>query len=129
VRFTASVAGTVTGIRYFRGPTDTGAHQGSLWSGTGALLASGTFAASSTSGWQDLSFATPVAVQAGVEYRASYYTTTGSYAVDLNSLSEEVTNPPLSTVAEGGAYSYSTGFPDTLASHNYWADVRFVPTP
>ena len=128
VRFTASVAGHVTGIRYYRGPTDTGAHPGSLWSATGSLLATGTFAASTTSGWQDLTFATPVAVQAGVEYRASYYTNARAYAVNLNSLATPVTNGSLVTVANGGAYSYSTGFPNKVAGHNYWADVRFVPT-
>ncbi len=129
VRFTTSSAGTVTGIRYYRGPTDTGAHQGSLWSGTGVLLASGTLAPSTTAGWQDLYFTTPVAVQAGVEYRASYYATAGSYAIDLNGLAASVTSGSLATVANGGAYSYSTGFPDRTVSHNYWVDVHFVPTP
>lgn len=129
VRFTASTTGTITGIRYFRGPTDTGAHQGSLWSATGAVLATGTFDPSTTSGWQDLSFATPVPIQAGVEYRASYYATSGSYAIDISGLAASVTNGSLSTIANGGAYSYSTGFPDQVAGHNYWVDVRFLPSP
>ena len=129
VRFMASTTGTITGIRYYRGPTDTGAHQGALWSPTGAVLATGTFAPATASGWQDLYFATPVAIQAGVEYRASYYANSGSYAIDLNGLAASVANGSLSTVATGGAYSYSTGFPDRVASHNYWVDVHFVPTP
>ncbi|TFD79442.1 DUF4082 domain-containing protein [Cryobacterium fucosi] len=129
VRFMASTTGTITGIRYFRGPTDTGAHQGTLWSATGAVLATGTFASATASGWQDLSFATPVPIQAGVEYRASYYATSGTYAIDLSGLAASVTNGSLSTIANGGAYSYSTGFPAQVVGHNYWVDVRFVPTP
>ena len=127
VRFTTSSAGTVTGIRYYRGPKDTGAHQGSFWSGSGVLLASGTLAPSTTVGWQDVYFTTPISVQAGVEYRASYYATAGFYAIDLNGLAASVTSGSLTTVANGGAYSYSTGFPDRTASHNYWIDVHFVP--
>jgi hypothetical protein len=129
VRFTSTVAGNVTGVRFYKGPTDTGVHTASLWSSTGSLLATGTLPSESASGWQELTFATPVPIQAGVEYRASYYTTSGVYAVDPNALTNAVTNGALSTIANGGVYSYSNGFPDQVVSHNYWADVDFAASP
>src|SRR5206468_3944553 len=39
VKFTADVAGTITGIRFYKATANTGAHVGNLWSGTGQLLA------------------------------------------------------------------------------------------
>ncbi len=129
VRFTSSSAGQVTGVRFYKGAGDSGAHTASLWSATGTLLATANFTAESASGWQDVYFATPVTIQAGVEYRASYHTTWSAYAVDPGALSNPVANGPLSTLANGGAYSYSTGFPDQAVSHNYWVDIHFVASP
>jgi hypothetical protein len=97
-----------------------------LWSANGTLLATAPFTAESASGWQDVYFATPVAIQAGTEYRASYYTTGSTYAVTPGALTNPVSNGPLTTLATGGAYSYSTGFPDQAVSHNYWVDIHFI---
>jgi hypothetical protein len=126
VRFTSSKAGSVTGIRFYKGAGDTGTHTASLWSATGTLLATANYTAETASGWQDVYFTTPVAIQAGVEYRASYHTTWSSYAVDPGTLANPVTNGALSTLASGGAYSYSTGFPAQTVSSNYWVDIHFV---
>src|SRR5690606_12647889 len=38
MKFTASAAGTVTGLRYYKSAQDTGTHTGSLWTAGGALL-------------------------------------------------------------------------------------------
>ncbi len=43
VKFRSDVSGHVTGIRFYKNPADTSVHTGSLWSGTGQLLATGTF--------------------------------------------------------------------------------------
>ena len=72
VRFTVDTAGTVSAIRFFKGPGNTGSHTGTLWSGTGTQLATGTFSGESTTGWQTLTLATPVNVSPGTEYVASY---------------------------------------------------------
>ncbi len=129
VRFTTSQAGSVTGIRFYKGAGDTGTHTASLWSATGTLLATANYTAETASGWQDVYFTTPVVIQPGVEYRASYHTTWSAYAVDPGALTNPVTNGALSTLANGGAYSYSTGFPDQAVSHNYWVDIHFVASP
>ena len=44
-KFTAEAGGSVTGIRFYKGTSDTGTHIGSLWSSSGTLLASATFSA------------------------------------------------------------------------------------
>ena len=43
VRFTSSQAGKVTGVRFYKGPKNRGAHTGSLWNGSGERLATGVF--------------------------------------------------------------------------------------
>ena len=50
VRFTSDVAGTITGIRFYKGPQNTGTHTGELWSATGTKLATATFSSESTVG-------------------------------------------------------------------------------
>jgi hypothetical protein len=127
VRFSSSVAGSITGIRFYKGAQNSGTHVGYLWSSTGTLLASVTFAAETASGWQSATFSQPVLIQPGVEYRASYHSTAGRYAVNLNGLANAVTNGPLSTPPQGSVYLYGTAYPANLSSHNYWVDVFFVP--
>ena len=60
VKFQVSTAGKATGVRFYKGATNTGTHVGNLWSAAGALLASVTFANETASGWQQALFATPV---------------------------------------------------------------------
>src|SRR5690606_30867222 len=64
VRFKVSSAGTITGMRYYKGAQDTGTHIGSLWTSTGTLLASATFTNETASGWQTVTFSQPVTVSA-----------------------------------------------------------------
>lgn len=76
VRFHSDIAGLVRGIRFYDGLVDGTAHTGSLWSATShLLLATGTFPAETSPGWQQMTFATPVAITAGAIYVASYFTT------------------------------------------------------
>ena len=64
VKFTADVAGEITGIRFYKDSTNTGTHVGNLWTADGTLLASATFSGETASGWQQVNFATPVAIAA-----------------------------------------------------------------
>jgi hypothetical protein len=127
-KFTADTSGTITGIRFYKASTNTGTHVGSLWSADGTLLAQATFNGESASGWQTLVFSSPVAITAGTTYVASYSTTVGYYAVDLNALASGVNNAPLHVPSGGGLYLYGSGFPSNSVSHNYWVDVIFVPS-
>src|SRR5947208_9632464 len=80
VRFYSDTPGYITGIRFYKSAANTGTHIGNLWSSGGALLASATFTAETTSGWQQVNFSSPVAITANTAYVASYHTTIGHYA-------------------------------------------------
>ena len=114
VQFQATQNGTISGIRFYKEPDNTGTHTGTLWTASGTQLATGTFTNESTQGWEELDFSTPVSVTAGTTYVASYHTTTGHYAATSGGLSSAVTNGPLTALANGGVYAYgsSTHLPD-----------------
>jgi hypothetical protein len=129
VRFSSSVDGTVTGVRFYKGPGNTGTHVGTLWSSTGTQLATATFTGESTAGWQDVTFSQPVSITKNTEYVASYRTTVGHYSVTPNTLDSPTTNGPLSTPSGAGVYTYAAGFPNTRTGTNYLVDVVFQKPP
>ena len=79
VKFKSDVAGNITGIRFYKSTANTGTHIGNLWSASGTLLASATFTGESASGWQTVSFASPVSITANTTYVASYFAPQGHY--------------------------------------------------
>jgi hypothetical protein len=135
VKFQAATNGTITGIRFYKGPQNTGTHVGDLWSSSGALLASATFSNETANGWQQVNLAAPVSITAGTTYVASYHTDAGEYSVDANYFTQPLTNGPLTapaSSASGGngvfAYGSSNLFPSsTFNASNYWVDVVFQP--
>jgi hypothetical protein len=134
VKFSADIDGFVTGIRFYKGAGNTGTHVGSLWTSTGTKLASATFTGESVSGWQQVSFSSPVAVTAGTTYVASYYAPVGRYSVDRDYFGHVgVDNTPLHAPAAdvNGVYKYgASGFPtEVYQATNYWVDVVFVTSP
>ena len=64
VKFRSDIAGFITGIRYYKSVDNSGTHLGNLWSATGTLMATATFVNESASGWQEVLFASPVAIAA-----------------------------------------------------------------
>jgi hypothetical protein len=131
IKFTAASNGWITGIRFYKGPQNTGTHVGSLWTSSGTLLGQVTFTNESAAGWEQANFATPIAVTAGTTYVASYFAPTGEYAITSKGLSSAVANPPLTALASGGVYTYATSsaFPKSMYnSSNYWVDVVFTTT-
>ena len=137
VHFTANTSGTVTGIRFYKAATNTGAHVGSLWTSNGALLASGAFTNETSAGWQTLTFSSPVAITAGTDYIAGYLAPGGHYSYTGGAFSSSgVANGPLTAAANGavstgnGVYAYtgSSAFPsNSFNAANYWVDVLFQP--
>ncbi|HUS26315.1 MAG TPA: DUF4082 domain-containing protein [Nevskiaceae bacterium] len=135
VKFRSDINGYIKGVRFYKGGTNTGTHTGSLWSSSGTLLATGTFASETATGWQELLFTTPVAVTANTTYVASYHTVTGNYAATNFMFTSPVNNAPLHALQDGadggnGLYLYGAGgFPtNTHQSSNYWVDVVFSPS-
>ena len=136
VKFTASTEGSITGIRFYKAATNTGTHVGSLWSSSGALLASATFTSESESGWQQVSFAEPVKIKAGTTYVAGYFAPNGHYSATGAGFGSAVSHPPLEALANGtsanGVYAYgsSSTFPSSsYNATNYFVDVLFAPVP
>ena len=62
VKFQSSVDGYITGIRFYKHTVNTGTHTGHLWTSNGTLLGTATFTNESASGWQEATFAAPIAV-------------------------------------------------------------------
>jgi hypothetical protein len=134
VTFKSDTNGYITGIRFYKSSANTGTHVGNLWSSSGTLLATATFSSESASGWQQVTFASPVAITANTNYVASYYANAGHYSGDNNYFaSSGVDDSPLHAPADGsgvinGRYAYgsSSSFPNsTYLSSNYWVDVVF----
>ena len=134
VKFRTNVAGAVTGIRFYKGAGNTGTHIGSLWTAGGQLLASATFTGETATGWQQVSFATPVAVSANTVYVASYFAPNGGYAYDSAYFAATgVVNGAVELLQNGvsggnGVYAYNASktFPgNSFNATNYWVDVVF----
>jgi hypothetical protein len=131
VKFSANSSGFITGVRFYKSAANTGTHIGNLWTGAGTLLATATFSAESASGWQEVTFSTPVAVVANTIYVASYHTNIGHYSVTPGYFATAVDAPPLQAPANvsnaNGVYRYgSSGFPsNSYNAGNYWVDVVF----
>ena len=133
MKFRSDVGGTVTGIRFFKGSENTGTHTGHLWSSNGALLASVDFSHETSSGWQQASFAKPVAIQPNTTYVVSYFAPNGHYAANLHFFEKSADQGPLHALDDAqsggnGLFTYgNSGFPNqTWNETNYWVDVLFV---
>jgi hypothetical protein len=131
VKFTPSVSGTITALRFYKGSLNAGTHVADLWTASGTLLATATFTNETASGWQQVNFTAPVAVTAGTTYVASYHTNVGEYAADRNYFTSAYSSGPLQVPANGGVYSYGAAgtFPrNSYLSSNYWVDLVLAST-
>ncbi len=133
-KFTASVDGYVTAVRFYKGISNTGPHVGQLYQADGTLLATKTFTNETATGWQTAYFDTPVRITAGQTYITSYHTTSSFYSYDDNYFISAVVNPPLTALADTGfpnynavyKYSATPTFPtEGFGKGNYWVDVVF----
>ena len=133
----SAVNGYITGLKFYKSTANTGTHIGSIWTTSGQLLASATFTSETASGWQQVNFATPIAVTAGTTYIASYYAPNGHYSRDAGYFAtSSASNGPLHELSSGtlvgynGVYSYGArGFPSMSSpTTNYWVDVVLSTT-
>jgi hypothetical protein len=132
VKFTSSQSMNITGVRMYR--VSPGTVTGHLWDGAGGLsLADGTFSGSDTHSWQDLVFNTPVAIQAGHTYVASYHVPDAQYAIQYDYFATSgYTVGPITALSSpdssgNGVYCYDNdptncpSFPvNTYRDTNYW---------
>jgi hypothetical protein len=127
--FSTSTPGTVSAIRFYKSPANRGPHTGKLWSQTGVILASVTFASETASGWQVAQLSSPVSISSGAQYTVSYRAQHGRYSNDQHvfSYGRQVKSGVLT--ASSGVYSYNTGKPSlTWNGAAYYVDVVFSPS-
>ncbi|WP_439882594.1 DUF4082 domain-containing protein [Pontibacter sp. MBLB2868] len=133
MKFSSTVDGYVSGVRFYKQSGNTGSHIGQLYSITGTLLAEATFINETASGWQEVAFNNPVAIASGQIYIISYHSSDGNYSETDSYFNQAINRLPLRGLANGenganGVYSYTTSpaFPtNTFQASNYWVDVVF----
>src|SRR5271157_39221 len=107
LRFYSSVAGTISGIRFWKDVNNTGTHIGTLYTDTGTQLAQATFTGESASGWQQVNF-TPVGISANTTYVAAYFAANGHWSRTVNYFyTSGYSNPPLSSPENGTNGEYN----------------------
>ncbi|GAA3839543.1 hypothetical protein GCM10022243_02400 [Saccharothrix violaceirubra] len=134
LKWQANSNGYVRGVKFYKGPNNSGTHVGSLWTTGGVRLATGTFANETAGGWQTLLFSVPVAVQSGQTYIVSYLSPTGHFSLSGNYFAtsgrhlEPLTAPQAQPNNGNGVFRAGAGFPDLNSSgSNYWVDVVWAP--
>jgi hypothetical protein len=135
VKFRSDVDGQVTGVRFYKGATNTGTHTGTLWTSTGTMLATVTFTGETASGWQKMLFSSPVTITANTVYVVSYHTNVGQWGYTDNTFATAgVNNATLHALQAGvsgvnGVFVYAgtATFPTSgFNSRNYWVDIMFA---
>ena len=150
VRFSSSVAGFITGVRFYKGLLNTGTHVAHVWAANdtlqfgscpgcncgavcflkiagGSLLASATFTNETASGWQEVKFAQPVFVEPNTTYVISYSAPNGGYSYTSNYFTSDVVSGVLTAPATGnGVYGAINTLPGTaFNATNYWVTPVF----
>jgi Domain of unknown function (DUF4082) len=129
LQFYTDVPGFITGIRFYKGPSNSGPHVGTIWSNSGAKLAEITFSGETASGWQQANLSSPLSIAANTPYVVSYFAPQGSYSFD------QVYQWPLLNAAPlhilnllPGVYTYGSApsFPQWSHGSNYWVDAVFA---
>jgi hypothetical protein len=127
MRFKAIEAGQIKAIRFYKSPSETGIHTGKIYSASGQLLASVTFANETASGWQMQNLAAPLAIAANTEYTVSVNTGNTFYVATNSGLATQMTNGSLQNIV-GGVYGPVGSRPTQVwENSNYFRDVLFVP--
>lgn len=135
VQFRTQVDGSIAGMRLYRARGESAAHPARLWDAQKHVIATATFAGSTSYGWQYVKFDKPVAVHAGQTYVASYHAK-GAYAAQQNYFSQATVSTAAAQLAalrdsgtsRNGVYTYGTAaaYPtSTWRASNYWIDVLF----
>jgi hypothetical protein len=131
-KFRVTTTAQVLGVKFYKAGANTGTHVGKLWSSSGKLLASGNFTGESASGWQTMTFASPVSIGANTTYIVSYYAPTGHYSYDSSYFTSHGAGDgivkQLQSGVDGsnGVYNIGTGggFPTSSWNDtNYWVDA------
>ncbi|HVY73181.1 MAG TPA: N,N-dimethylformamidase beta subunit family domain-containing protein, partial [Puia sp.] len=140
VKFRAAFSGTVSAVWFYKAPGDQTQDSVHLWSFDGNVLGRGEvpFNERMVTGWINVPLETPVHIDAGVVYVATYHDASGYYVNTDGAFTSDVINGPLTAIAEdlsnpeagyNGTYAYDpTAFPNAgYNAANYFVDVDYTP--
>ena len=125
VRVTTSEAGTVTKVLFAKHISNVDAHTAVIWDSTGAVLTTQAFVDETAEGWQEVTLATPVHVDAGATFTVGYSLMHTGFA--YGPTFPATTVGPLTI--DTGYYVYSsnpTDFPGGTVGSNYGVDFEFM---
>lgn len=131
IRIRVEHAGSITGIRFYKGAGNTGTHTGSVWSASGQRLRMVTFTGESPTGWQKATLGSPLPVTAGQFVTVSYFAPQGRYASTYDYFKGGSQRGPVTVQSGAGVYTYGStgGFPaHVYRDSNYWVDPIFKET-
>jgi hypothetical protein len=131
VKFTSSVAGQITAIKFYAAAAGAGDNTYQLWGPAGAALASKTLARPAAAGWTTVTFDVPVQIQAGQEYTASVWLSNATYYGDDYGFNDPKVGGPLTAATSAGVYVYGATPQkpfELYQNENYWVDVVFTTT-
>jgi hypothetical protein len=130
--FRTTAPGRVTALRFYKGPSNTGIHTGSLWDPAGARLVRLTFTNETATGWQSAVLASPIRLTVGASYVVSYNAPVGRYSYTPNFFTQIWSSGVLRAPTTNGLYRLGSGtaVPNrTDTATNYFVDVVFAPDP
>ena len=127
-RFTSTVNGQITAIRFYKAPNESGTHTGRIWNASGQQLASVVFSGETASGWQEQALATRLAITANTEYMVTVNTGNTYYSNTDGGLNSQITSGDLRTiVGDNGRYGPAGTYPtNSWQNSNYFRDVVFT---
>lgn len=135
LRFSPTVDGYVSGVRFYKSKANTGTHIGTLWAVDGEPLASAQFTDETDEGWQSVTFDEPIEVSADTEYVVSYTAPRGHYSADLQYFAYRGTGIAPLKIEGGfghppaGVYNSGPGYPaSSYEQTNYYVDASFETT-
>lgn len=130
MKFQSTKPGQITAIRYWQAASEVGVHVGKLWTESGTLLASVTFADETQFGWQQAALSTPLNIAANTTYVVSV-NANSFFSDTYDQLATPIVNNDLSSVADGnnGVYGSPDSFPiNSYRNSNYFRDIVFTAT-
>lgn len=148
ITLTFSVAGTVSGARFYAPATISGTFEAAFWrvttddtgTGAGTLLANATFGSITPGAWNTVAFSSAVAVDTTHAYVIGLRTSLGRYTATGGLFSSAIVNSPITGPQDGAAFpaggftklnngrftSGLTNYPtSTFGSNGYFIDVLF----
>ncbi|MGZ3797418.1 MAG: DUF4082 domain-containing protein, partial [Pseudobdellovibrionaceae bacterium] len=128
MKFTSITSGTISAIRFYKSPSETGQHTGKIYSATGSLLASVVFSNETASGYQQQNLPTPLAITANTVYVVSVNTGGSYYVKTDNGMANQLSSASLrSIVGNNGVFGAPGAMPTKSVNNtNYFRDVVFT---